>query len=162
MGLWLAFGVSGFFFLQWKFLHWMLNCYRSEMILASGKHTPAPPRLYLLSKFFKIRQEDCNRILKLKCNPRRIWSAASLWSRRAFRCVGVTGFGDQTLPRSQNNAWCGHKMVWLKGERWEGRPVETLPHRKIYLTAIHCLKISFFLQWKFLHWMLPPERQEPN
>ena len=93
---------------MWKCLHWLLNCYRSEMILASGKHTPAPPKLHLLSKFFKIRQEDCNRILKLKCNPGRIWSAASLWSRRAFRCVGVTGFGDQTLPRSQYYCWCGH------------------------------------------------------
>ena len=37
------------FFLQWKCLHWLLSAVRSEKILASQMHTPAPPNCSFLT-----------------------------------------------------------------------------------------------------------------
>ena len=100
-------------------LHQVLNVARSDKIPALGKPTPAPLRLYLLSNSLESDRKIAIALLKLKCNPENIWSAASLWSRDWCACAASrTGFGDQILSRPQYLAGARSVKVRVHGGPW--------------------------------------------
>ena len=67
-------------FSVWMCLHQVLTAVQVSKDPSIRKAHTSYSEIVSPVKFLRIRQEECNRILKLKCNPGRIWSLASLWT----------------------------------------------------------------------------------